>query len=295
MVRFSVAGSSGRSPSSFRHRPFILIKRTELGQAPVIPVIQIKTEPEAGTSFPTTHLGSPMLPPDFSDRESATTSSGSSRCWSPASSLSSNTSCSAPPSPSPNLVETDTEAEPGKKSSKAKSEATSETLECKPTHQHSKPKPFQCEICGNGFSCMVSLKRHLETIHDKTKMQQKKCLLCDETLQSWANFRFHLRGFHRTPQQPEKGLPSKWKCHWSGCDKLFLHQKTLRYHIEAIHKNNLYECPRCHRKFSKVSDLNTHKLLNTCTLTNKSEQNQKKHIMPNLWERVRVKVQFVHS
>lgn len=138
--------------------------------------------------------------------------------------------------------------------------------------------PIKCKLCGSSFSGRQSFCLHRKTEHKEvwkrtTKLKKRtrldvplKCRLCDEEFVGQSNLDSHDETVHRAPEA-DGGDPSapKWKCHWTGCDKLFAVKKSLYYHIQIKHKQKFHECQRCDKKFASLASYKNHMLLITCT------------------------------
>ena len=110
---------------------------------------------------------------------------------------------------------------------------------------HTGQKPFECEICGLGFSTKGALKRH-EYTHEKEK--KFKCDKCPDDR------------FFRNPAQLQKHMvlhgEKRYKCF--KCEKMFHKSCSLKDH-ERIHINvKPFGCQFCDKRFITSGHLKEH-------------------------------------
>ncbi len=135
-------------------------------------------------------------------------------------------------------------------------------------------KKYKCTICKQHFRREVSLKVHIQNIHQKKKY---KCHIClqnytlKSTLQIHMNshtkqklfncnfcgkqyikrefLRFHLKAMHTTTKD--------FKCNM--CSSSFIVKRKLTEHVQQVHvKKILYKCPTCQKSFSHKCNLLSH-------------------------------------
>uniref|UniRef100_A0ACB8EGF6 Uncharacterized protein n=1 Tax=Sphaerodactylus townsendi TaxID=933632 RepID=A0ACB8EGF6_9SAUR len=138
---------------------------------------------------------------------------------------------------------------------------------------------FVCPHCGNGFNRKSSLKRHVETIHDGTKLfewpprrknvleksnsethvrkrlktshsgkEPYECPECGESFQTSASFTKHRRTHTNE---------IRFQC--PACDRSYIKQRYLVKHLITAHSGAyLSKCPDCGKSFLGEGDLSMH-------------------------------------
>ena len=115
------------------------------------------------------------------------------------------------------------------------------------TEESKKKQPVKCEFCDKIFSQKGSLKRHMETVHQKLKPH--KCEECGEAFSRKYSLKIHMATVH---------LKSKpHKC--DECGDAFGHKSSLKMHMDTVHlKLKPYKCEECGEAFGRKDYLKTH-------------------------------------
>ena len=109
-----------------------------------------------------------------------------------------------------------------------------------------------CHLCPAKFKWAVSLRQHIDEIHEGNK--HAKCELCGKTFYSNSQLRRHERchGLHKS------------KCViCQQCGKQFLFAHNLKRHVEAMHgtRQEIYHCSYCGKGFRLKTSMVSHVLL----------------------------------
>eukprot|EP00090_Calanus_glacialis_P009775 TRINITY_DN18185_c0_g1_i1.p1 TRINITY_DN18185_c0_g1~~TRINITY_DN18185_c0_g1_i1.p1 ORF type:complete len:1354 (+),score=313.68 TRINITY_DN18185_c0_g1_i1:64-4125(+) len=121
------------------------------------------------------------------------------------------------------------------------------TTHMKKLHKDSdqeKNKPFNCDICSQGFYFQSSLNSHKSKAHQETSGQTFRCPLCTSVTNSKNGMRRHLRNSHKRTDLLNDELSYKCKI----CNKLFWSIAERTVHIAENHKEaseNLEKCFIC--------------------------------------------------
>lgn len=106
---------------------------------------------------------------------------------------------------------------------------------------------YTCEICGESFTQIASLRRHVNSVHNQEKTF--KCSLCDDEFLRKDNLDRHIKSVHQNLR------PHICK----ECGDAFKLPQHLKEHIIAIHTNQRqYVCEECGFAFKLRSHLNDH-------------------------------------
>ncbi|BHF66995.1 hypothetical protein SprV_0301001800 [Sparganum proliferum] len=104
-----------------------------------------------------------------------------------------------------------------------------------------------CESCGKAFPRSCSLLRHINTVHRSA--QGNTCELCGKVFQQPRLLRRHVNGVHRKLRE--------FACEI--CDKAFAHKSSLNQHIDFIHKElREFVCDICGKAFVQKQTLDKH-------------------------------------
>ena len=140
-------------------------------------------------------------------------------------------------------------------------EVTTETLNAS-SDEHTKTKPYSCNICAKTFTSNNDLKRH-QRVHNGEKPY--KCEVCDKGFTQKGNLTKHSR-FH-SGEKP-------YKC--DVCGKGFAQKDNLKSHLRSHSGEKPYKCDICDMAFSHRGSLKSHSLSHTgekpysCNICDKS-------------------------
>jgi len=122
-----------------------------------------------------------------------------------------------------------------------------ENLACEETHDYSKKEsgPIKCELCGNKFSSIYTLKRHM-AMHNKQR--PFKCKLCSKSFTQKVVLKEHI-----LMHTGEK----RFVCNI--CDKNFQQNNHLKYHMLSAHNvGKRHGCDNCGKVFTFRHQLTSH-------------------------------------
>ena len=115
-------------------------------------------------------------------------------------------------------------------------------------HQH-RNKTYSCQNLGCEFKASYpsALKRHFESVHER---KMKLCEICNH---AYSDIRKHIWYAHKRKIELQK-----FNC--IICDKNLSSEKSLKYHVNAFHKerNPKFECKNCGKGFYTQRSLNIH-------------------------------------
>ena len=109
---------------------------------------------------------------------------------------------------------------------------------------HQKDLPFSCpeEDCQTKFTSSLHLRKHMESVHDKTKLACPQC----KKLVGVNSLASHIRIVHQKQRNSE--CPE--------CHKTFQNKSHLRNHLQRVHLGMKQACPDCGKH---VQDLHSHR------------------------------------
>lgn len=106
------------------------------------------------------------------------------------------------------------------------SHSTPQDLAAHKQRNHPKQaRPFQCDLCGTGFSQRSHLNQHVRTVHDKVKPH--KCQQCNKAFGKKYDLISHKDAVHSN-ERPH---------HCEFCNKRFAKRSNLTRHKEKLHKD----------------------------------------------------------
>ncbi|XP_044742585.1 zinc finger protein 235-like [Chrysoperla carnea] len=116
---------------------------------------------------------------------------------------------------------------------------------------HGTDKPHKCFQCNKSFKLYTSLKLHDRSMHMRSNDVRTPCDICGKRILK-REIKRHLK-IHKNDRE-------MIKC--EQCDKKFLHQCSLKIHIQRFHENKPREykhlCTICGKKFGTRCDLDRH-------------------------------------
>lgn len=120
-------------------------------------------------------------------------------------------------------------------------------------------RPHQCQQCFKRFLYPKDLASHIKAQHERSH----KCEFCQEKFLKWTAYRTHLATQHpkifkcsKCPRQfktkhefllhkstVHSDERSVFHCTYQNCDKEYLFEKNLKFHIQVDHENKRFPCP----------------------------------------------------
>jgi KRAB domain-containing zinc finger protein len=141
-------------------------------------------------------------------------------------------------------------------------------------HQHLKihfdanhtDKIYKCKVCTKVFNYKSALDRHIKIIHEKQK--NHICSDCGKSFASKFELNQHYDGYHNEDSKATR------TCRF--CEKVFMKQRNLCMHMQAVHSDNKFSCELCFKSFSFKSAKDRHvKIIHHNQKEHKCEQCQK--------------------
>lgn len=116
---------------------------------------------------------------------------------------------------------------------------------------HTAVKPYECPHCERGFTCRVSLERHVRS-HTGEKPYQ--CPKCDKAFASTSGLSQHTDRYH-------SGGKFRFTCPF--CNKGFIAQAQMQLHIRSHTGEKPFTCTFCDRSFARKHKLIVHTRIHT--------------------------------
>ena len=114
---------------------------------------------------------------------------------------------------------------------------------------HNKVKAFHCKLCSKSFTQKVVLKEHI-LMHAGEK--RFSCNMCDKSFQQKNHLKYHMLSAH--------GIGNRHTC--EDCGKVFIFRHQLTSHISKVHgdlTNGCFSCQECSdRVFMTKTKYNIH-------------------------------------
>lgn len=112
---------------------------------------------------------------------------------------------------------------------------------------HKKIKKYECDICGNHFSCKRVITNHLRGVHMKERIFE--CDQCSKKFSTDSALYMH-----------KKIHENVFKCVCQVCDRRFRSMSKLKIHMTMHTKEKNYFCEICQRGFAVRNNLTKHML-----------------------------------
>lgn len=112
---------------------------------------------------------------------------------------------------------------------------------------HKKIKKYECDICGNHFSCKRVITNHLRGVHMKERIFE--CNQCAKKFSTDSALYMH-----------KKIHENVFKCVCQVCDRRFRSMSKLKIHMTMHTKEKNYFCEICQRGFAVRNNLTKHML-----------------------------------
>ena len=149
---------------------------------------------------------------------------------------------------------------------------------CNGTSGQDRIKKFKCTHCEFQTSHKMSLKRHIQAVHEGVKFQ---CNFCDYQASQKSHLKQHIQSVHegskfictcgdqfsyksslqkhretfcKDIQHVHEGV--KFECNF--CDFQTSHKWSLKIHIESVHEGVKFQCNFCDYQASHKSNLKRH-------------------------------------
>jgi len=119
-------------------------------------------------------------------------------------------------------------------------------------------KLFGCPSCGKKFNKKSNMKVHINSVHEKTKVES--CIQCDYTCTVKDSLKQHIMSVHNG---------EKFIC--THCEKEFKWKSDMNRHIKTFHSGEVYPCPECLKEFPQKRYLTEHLKTRSCTKNNESK------------------------
>lgn len=121
------------------------------------------------------------------------------------------------------------------------------------------PSKRTCEMCCKSFSCQVTLKLHMRTVH--SVIRPYICKSCPAAFKRRDHLKVHVKSVHenvKITRASRYGGSQQLLC--VHCGKILSTKHSLSEHINSLHtKNRVYKCDKCDATFSRRSSYYTHR------------------------------------
>jgi uncharacterized Zn-finger protein len=94
------------------------------------------------------------------------------------------------------------------------------------------PNYFECDYCLKRFNLKYHLTAHLQNVHGKATLKIYKCPDCDECFHKKSKLFLHQKDIHNL-------VVDKIPCYYPYCNKSYISEQKLNYHIQHTHLNLL--------------------------------------------------------
>ena len=129
---------------------------------------------------------------------------------------------------------------------------------------HTGINPEKCHICGKTFSEKSKLSKHVNVTHNEAR--NYACRICDKRFKQKSPRDRHERTIHAEESQ--------YYCTEGGCDKVYRREDTLLVHMNEVHgKDVVKNCVECGITFPTAQYYRTHRVkhhpqeINTSNIT----------------------------
>lgn len=139
---------------------------------------------------------------------------------------------------------------------------------------HKKIKKYECDICGNHFSCKRVITNHLRGVHMKERIFE--CNQCAKKFSTDSALYMH-----------KKIHENIFKCVCQVCDRRFRSMSKLKIHMTMHTKEKNYFCEICQRGFAVRNNLTKHMLTHSKSFDFKCEKcsyvaNQRRYLAEHI-------------
>ena len=110
---------------------------------------------------------------------------------------------------------------------------------------------FRCNACGNVYSTMHNLKRHVNIQHEALRFPCGRCIKIYTTKFKRDNHMERQHGIKKTEMIQNHACPE--------CGKNYVKTEGLLDHIDAEHLKIRYPCPFCEKEFKFKNILVRHR------------------------------------
>lgn len=116
--------------------------------------------------------------------------------------------------------------------------------------KHSNIRNYQCHHCEQKFKTELSLRNHIKTLHNpnKTKEKKIKCKYCERSYLHQRHLDYHMR--KHTGDQ-------RYSC--DVCERTFFYSDAVKWHKIRFHEESApFNCSICSKKFIHEKSLHSH-------------------------------------